>query len=158
MLLGFYQIGKIVNNTNIFMTVLASTGISYASDIINFVIITAVLSAVNSCFYAANRMFYSLAQQGYAPKIFAGKYRQQQQVPKITILFTGAVIGITVVLNYLLPKTIVYYLLSFNSSSSLTVLVLDTPLFKISTVEPLRTQRHNSWTGGRPVGVLRSMN
>lgn len=114
MLLGFYQIGKIVNNTNIFMTVLASTGISYASDIINFVIITAVLSAVNSCFYAANRMFYSLAQQGYAPKIFAGKYRQQQQVPKITILFTGAVIGITVVLNYLLPKTIVYYLLSFT--------------------------------------------
>lgn len=53
-----------------FVTVFSSVGIPFAADIMNFVIITALLSAGNSGLFSCARMLYSLADEGHAPQAF----------------------------------------------------------------------------------------
>ncbi|MDJ0319446.1 amino acid permease [Pseudarthrobacter sp. PS3-L1] len=53
-----------------FVTVFSSLGIPHAGDIMNFVIITALLSAGNSGLYSCARMLFSLADEGHAPHAF----------------------------------------------------------------------------------------
>ncbi|MEV7134180.1 amino acid permease [Arthrobacter sp. NPDC093128] len=53
-----------------FVTVFSSIGIPYAADIMNFVIITALLSAGNSGLFSCARMLFSLSEEGHAPKAF----------------------------------------------------------------------------------------
>lgn len=50
--------------------VFARAGFAAAAHVINAVLLTAVLSATNSCFYASSRMLLSLARSGQAPRIF----------------------------------------------------------------------------------------
>ncbi|MCI1223715.1 amino acid permease [Bifidobacterium tibiigranuli] len=54
-----------------FVTVYDYIGIPYAADIMNFVIVTALLSAGNSGLFSCARMLFSLAEEGYAPRAFS---------------------------------------------------------------------------------------
>ena len=49
-----------------FVTVFEKIGIPYAADVMNFVILTAILSAANSGLYASSRMLWSLANENMA--------------------------------------------------------------------------------------------
>jgi len=51
-----------------FVAVFQRLGVPGAADIMNFVIITALLSAANSGLYASSRMLWTLADQGTLPK------------------------------------------------------------------------------------------
>lgn len=51
-----------------FVTVFDRIGIPFAADIMNFVILTAILSAGNSGLYASSRMLWSLANEGMISK------------------------------------------------------------------------------------------
>ncbi|MGR5864192.1 amino acid permease [Bacillus cereus] len=53
-----------------FVAVFDNIGIPYAADIMNFVILTAVLSVANSGLYAATRMLWSLSKNEMAPTFF----------------------------------------------------------------------------------------
>ena len=53
-----------------FVTVFSMLGIPFAADIMNFVIITALLSAGNCGLFSCARMLFSLADEGHAPKAF----------------------------------------------------------------------------------------
>jgi len=50
--------------------VFVRAGFGAAAHVVNAVLLTAVLSATNSCFYASSRMLLSLARTGHAPKVF----------------------------------------------------------------------------------------
>ena len=50
-----------------FVVVLDSIGIPYAADIMNFVILTALLSVANSGLYAATRMLFSFRRKMASP-------------------------------------------------------------------------------------------
>ena len=54
-----------------FVTVLDGIGIPGAGDIMNVVILTAILSAANSGLYASTRMLWSLANEGTLPRVLA---------------------------------------------------------------------------------------
>lgn len=54
-----------------FVTVYDYIGIPFAADIMNFVIITALLSAGNSGLFSCARMLFSLSAEGHAPRAFA---------------------------------------------------------------------------------------
>ena len=54
-----------------FVLVFNSIGIPYAGDIMNFVVLTAVLSASNSGLYASTRMVWSMGNEGMIPRWFA---------------------------------------------------------------------------------------
>lgn len=81
-----------------FVQVLASTGLSGAAHIMNFVLITAVLSAANSGIYGASRMLYSMAAAGEAPKGFTKTNRKGSPVNTLllcaVILVAGSLLGL----------------------------------------------------------------
>ncbi|MEE5987446.1 amino acid permease [Ligilactobacillus equi] len=54
-----------------FVHVFSMMGLPYAADIMNFVVLTAIISAANSGLYASTRMLWSLANEGTIPKVFA---------------------------------------------------------------------------------------
>lgn len=69
-----------------FVTVFDMVGIPYAADIMNFVILTAILSVGNTGLYACTRIMYSLSETGMAPKVF-GKLNKRG-VPSYALLVT----------------------------------------------------------------------
>lgn len=55
--------------TSPFITVMQSVGIPYADSILNFIVIVAALSAMNSMLYISTRMLFSLSRAGDAPAV-----------------------------------------------------------------------------------------
>lgn len=74
-----------------FVTVFSNIGIPYAADLMNFVIITALISAANSGLYAAARMLWSLGDQGQLPRLFARLTRRGTPVNAILFSMLGGV-------------------------------------------------------------------
>jgi len=85
-----------------FVLVFYSLDLTYAAHILNFVLISAMISAVNSDVFATGRMLFGMAKQGQAPKGFASVSRYG--VPWLTVLLIVAAMGIGVLLNYLIPE------------------------------------------------------
>jgi arginine/ornithine permease len=69
-----------------FVTVFDMVGIPYSADIMNFVILTAILSVGNTGLYACTRIMFSLSETGMAPKVF-GKLNKRG-VPIYSLLVT----------------------------------------------------------------------
>ncbi|MDN6066484.1 MAG: amino acid permease [Staphylococcus equorum] len=67
-----------------FVVIFQKMGIPYAGDIMNLVIITALLSAANSGLYAASRMIWSLSNEGVFPKWF-GKLNKHHMPANATL-------------------------------------------------------------------------
>lgn len=67
-----------------YSVVLTSLGIPQARHIVNFVVLTSVLSCFNSALYTCSRMLYSLAKRGDAHQIMA--YTSKNGSPQIGVL------------------------------------------------------------------------
>jgi amino acid transporter, AAT family len=76
----------------------------------NFVLITAVLSAANSGIYATSRTLYSMAQSGEAPKRFLKI--SKQGIPINCIIITAICILFGVFLAYMTPDQVISYLMT----------------------------------------------
>jgi GABA permease len=94
-------------------------GISGAADIMNAVVLTAVLSCLNSGLYTASRMLFVLADQGQAPRRLLDVNRRG--VPVAAILSSTLVGYACVVAAYVSPKTVFLFLL--NSSGAIILFV-----------------------------------
>lgn len=99
-----------------FVRVFAEVGIPAAASIINFVVITASMSAINSGIYLYSRQLYNLALQGRAPKFFTKV--SAHKVPVATILTTciGYLLGVA--LMAVLPEQV------FDLCSAVVVFML----------------------------------
>lgn len=75
-------------NESPFVTVFDVVGLPAAGDIMNFVIITALLSAGNSGLFSCTRMLYSLAEEGQAPKMLA--HTTRRGIPLISLVLSLA--------------------------------------------------------------------
>jgi len=102
-----------------FTLIFDSLGFTYAAHILNVVIVSAVISAVNSDVFGAGRMLYSLAKQGHAPKVFSKV--SVHGVPWAAALLMGSFLLLGVVLNWLLPERI--FLLLANVAAFATIWV-----------------------------------
>ena len=58
-------------------------GFGAATHVVNAVLLTAVLSATNSCYYASSRMLMALARSGQAPHIFGLVNKRGVPVPAL---------------------------------------------------------------------------
>jgi amino acid permease len=64
-------------------------GFGAATHVVNAVLLTAVLSATNSCYYASSRMLLALARSGQAPRIFGVVNKRGVPVPALLwVVFT----------------------------------------------------------------------
>jgi len=89
--------------TSPFVTVMKLVGIPYADSILNFIVIVAALSAMNSMLYISTRMLFSLSRAGDAPKIF-GKIRQNG-VPMNALFLSAMGIGVASVVYTINPES-----------------------------------------------------
>lgn len=93
-----------------FVQVFSRTGIPAAAHVMNFVLLTAVLSAANSGIYATSRTLFNMAQSGEAPHAFLKISRKG--VPLTSILLTSLFILAGVILAYLTPNEVISYLMT----------------------------------------------
>lgn len=113
-IMSVYPWNLIKTNTSPFVQVFTAVGIKYAAGIINFVVLTAAMSATNSAIFTTSRTLYTLASAGNAPHYFAKL--SSEAVPKRALNFSSMVLLIVVALNYFVPSKI------FNIISSVSTI------------------------------------
>jgi L-asparagine transporter-like permease len=84
-----------------FVTAFAAAHVPFAAGIMNFVVLTAALSSVNTNLYLSTRMLFSLAREGYAPDWMAKVSRNG--VPHRALLVSTAGIIAAILLAVLAP-------------------------------------------------------
>jgi L-asparagine transporter-like permease len=85
-----------------FVTAFAAAHIPFAAAIMNFVVLTAALSSVNTNLYLSTRMLFSLGQSGYAPAGMGTVSRNG--VPHRALLASTAGIVAAILLAVFAPK------------------------------------------------------
>jgi L-asparagine transporter-like permease len=80
-----------------FVTVMIRTHIAGAAGVVNFIILIAALSAMNSQLYITTRMLFSLSRAGFAPRRLGTLTRNG--VPIAALLVSTVGIGLAAVLN-----------------------------------------------------------
>src|SRR5256885_2164058 len=85
-----------------FVTAFAAARIPFAAAIMNFVVLTAALSSVNTNLYLSTRMLFSLGRGGYAPE-WIGKV-SSNGVPHRALLASTAGIIAAILLAIFAPK------------------------------------------------------
>ncbi|MFL0365245.1 amino acid permease [Bacillus sp. PK3_68] len=95
-----------------FVTVFEMTGIPYAADIMNFVILTAVLSVGNTGLFACTRILFSLSQTGMAPAAF-GKVNRRG-VPMNALLVTLVFALLSLLTSVVAEETLFVVLLAIS--------------------------------------------
>ncbi|SDN60749.1 arginine/ornithine permease [Psychrobacillus sp. OK028] len=98
-----------------FVTLMNLAGIPYAGSIMNFVILTAILSVGNSCLYASTRLLWSMAKEGMAPKVF-GRL-SKRKVPLNALLFTMAFSLLSLLTSVMEADTVFVLLMSIAGIS-----------------------------------------
>jgi AAT family amino acid transporter len=86
-----------------FVTVMARSHVPYAAAVVNFVILVAALSAMNSQLYITTRMMFSLARAGQAPSRFG--QLSSNGTPVSALLLSSVGIALATLLNALYPET-----------------------------------------------------
>ncbi|WP_371659966.1 amino acid permease [Streptomyces sp. NBC_00280] len=102
-----------------YVAALDSLGIAHAGQIMNFIVLTSVLSCLNSGLYTASRMAFSLGQRGDAPKAFA---RTTSRGVPLAAIIASVVFGfVAVFFNYKFPDSVFLFLV--NSSGAVALFV-----------------------------------
>ncbi|GAP00264.1 amino acid permease [Fructobacillus ficulneus] len=101
-----------------FVDVFSGIGISSAAAVINFVVLTAAASAINSAFFTTGRMLYSLV--GEKSRF---KRLNKNAIPKSAINLSTLIIGLAVVVNYLFP-TDAFTLVSSMASAAFLIIYM----------------------------------
>jgi GABA permease len=101
-----------------YVTVLNSLGIPGAGQVMNVVVLIALLSAMNANIYGSSRMAYSLVQRGQGPKALA---RTSGGVPRLAVLASAAFGFLAVLLSYWWPTTVFSWLLNMVGAAVLVV-------------------------------------
>jgi L-asparagine transporter-like permease len=109
-IVSFLPIGLLDEKVSPFVQLFTIFKIPYAGDIVNFILLTAALSALNSQVYSSSRMLFSLAKDKQAPKI--ASYQNKKGVPVTAVAISGIVLLATAMLSYILPETIFIYTVS----------------------------------------------
>ncbi|WP_041770335.1 amino acid permease [Metapseudomonas resinovorans] len=101
-LMALYPWQKIGSQGSPFVQIFSGLGIASAASLLNVVVISAAVSAINSDIFCTGRMLYGMAQNGQAPAGFARLSRHG--VPWMTVLVMSIALLVGVLLNYLLPN------------------------------------------------------
>ncbi|NRD80111.1 amino acid permease [Bacillus sp. BRMEA1] len=107
---GLIPWDKVSGADSPFVQVFSTTGLPGAAHIMNFVLLTAVLSAANSGIYATSRTLFSMAQSGVAPKTLLKTSKKGIPLQGITISSIFILVG--VYLAYLTPSQVIGYLMT----------------------------------------------
>ncbi|AUI72102.1 amino acid permease [Companilactobacillus alimentarius] len=100
-IVAIYPWNKLGTIGSPFVETFAKVGITFAAEIINFVMLTAAMSGCNSGIFSSSRMLYTLGLEKHLPKSFTKLSRHN--VPYIPVLTISIGILLGLILNYSLP-------------------------------------------------------
>jgi gamma-aminobutyrate permease len=103
-----------------YVAVLSRLGVPGAAGIMDAVVLTAVLSCLNSGIYSSSRMLYAMARRGEAPSALGRT--NTGGVPVWSVFAASSAGLLTVVANYFLPTAAVFNFL-LDSSGAVAVVV-----------------------------------
>ncbi|NHC38649.1 amino acid permease [Bacillus sp. MM2020_1] len=139
-MMTLYPWNEIGSTGSPFVLIFDKIGIPGAADLINFVVLTAALSAFNSGLFSTGRMLYNLSLQNNGPKFF-GKLNKWS-TPSRGILFSSAFLFIAVILNYFVPEKVFLYISAVATVAVVTswtiILVTQIKFRKSKTKEEIR--------------------
>lgn len=87
-----------------FVEILNRLHIPYSDSILNFIVLTAALSGLNSSMYSSSRMINSLSRDRQAPKLFL--QTNKNGVPVFALALSSLALLLTAVLSYFLPDQV----------------------------------------------------
>ncbi len=114
-LMSIYPWSKVGSEGSPFVQIFSGLGIDSAASILNVVVISAAVSAINSDIFSAGRMMYGMAETGQAPAAFATLSRFGVPWMTVAVMSAGLILGI--VLNYLMPDGLFIVLASIVTFS-----------------------------------------
>jgi L-asparagine transporter-like permease len=112
---------KVVPAQSPFTLALDEVHFPYATDIMKAVVLTAVLSCLNSCFYIASRVLFVLATRGDAPHWLVRTNRRH--VPDRSVLL-ASLFGFAGVIAAILSPAGVYVFLTNSSGAIIAIIYL----------------------------------
>ncbi|MEI4829890.1 GABA permease [Bacillus sp. FJAT-53711] len=115
-----------------YVTMLNMIGIPAAAQIMNVVVLVAVLSCLNSALYTNSRMLFSLAQNGHAPRALLKV--SKNGVPVRAVLASTFFAYICSIFNFVSPDKLFLFLV--NASGAIALLV-----YLVIAVSHLRMRR-----------------
>ncbi|WP_426576871.1 amino acid permease [Xenorhabdus stockiae] len=118
-LMCIYPWNQVGQNGSPFVQIFSSLQFNYAAHILNLVVITAAISAINSDIFGAGRMMYGMAQKKQAPAFF--NKLTKHGVPWVTVLVMSAILLVGVWLNYILPEEIFLIIASIATFATVWV-------------------------------------
>lgn len=118
-LMAIFPWQQIGSNGSPFVQIFDGLGIESAAAILNVVVITAAISAINSDIFGAGRMLYGMARQGQAPVGFSRVSRHG--VPWMTVLLMAVALLLGVALNYLIPQSVFLLIASIATFATVWV-------------------------------------
>ncbi|MEA3130924.1 MAG: permease [Paraburkholderia sp.] len=105
-----------------YVSALDAMDIPAAANVMNAIVLTAVLSALNSGLYAASRMMFALTRHGDAPAALARVNRRGVPVRAILV---GTLFGyVSVVMSYVSPDKVFAFLVNSYGTVAIFVYVL----------------------------------
>lgn len=116
-LTGIIPWNSVPQNASGFVLVFEKLGLYSLTSIVNAVILTAILSAMNSNMYGVPRMLKSLATRHNAPAFLMKE--DARGVPVAAVLASAAFLLIVVGISYILPHNIFVYIASASGVSIL---------------------------------------
>ena len=118
-LMCLYPWPQIGSQGSPFVQIFSNLGIGSAAAVLNVVVISAAISAINSDIFGAGRMMYGMAQDGQAPKSFSKL--TASGVPWMTVLVMSVALLLGVILNYLIPKQVFMIIASIATFATVWV-------------------------------------
>lgn len=121
-IMSIYPWNQVGTNGSPFVLTFQHMGITVAAGILNFVVITASLSAINSDVFGVGRMLNGMAEQGHAPKAFAAI--SKRGVPWVTVLVMMGAMLTAVYLNYIMPENVFLVIASLATFATVWVWIM----------------------------------
>ena len=103
-IMSVYPWNQIKTTSSPFVQVFTGIGITTAAGILNFVVLTAALSATNSAIFSTSRSLYSLARNSHAPKKLGNL--TSKAIPMNALMTSSTILFVVVILNYVMPARI----------------------------------------------------
>lgn len=112
----------ITGDASPFVSIFDGLGIPAAPHILNFVVITAALSAINSDVFGAGRMIFGLAEQRQAPRVFLRVSRNG--VPWATVALMVAALSVGAWMNAVIPEDVFLVIASIATFATVWVWIM----------------------------------
>ncbi|RLM27729.1 proline-specific permease ProY [Brenneria alni] len=121
-IMSIYPWDQVGTNGSPFVLTFQHMGITAAAGILNFVVITASLSAINSDVFGVGRMLHGMAGQGHAPKVFTQV--SKRGIPWVTVVVMMSALLVAVYLNYIMPGKVFLVIASLATFATVWVWIM----------------------------------